>query len=61
MQKYTYKSEFFRTIATYKDGNTSTDTFTSLEMAMLYRDEVLMKQDNIKEVEISELISTAIK
>jgi hypothetical protein len=56
-----YKSEFFRTVATYKDGNTMKDSFINLEMAKMYRDEVLMKQDNIKEVEIMELLSTAIK
>jgi hypothetical protein len=56
-----YKSEFFKTVATYRDGNTMTDSFINLEMAKLYRDEVLMKQDNIKEVEIMELLSTATK
>ncbi len=49
------------TIATYKDGNTMRDGFINPEMARMYRDEVLMKQDNIKEVEILELLSTAIK
>ncbi len=61
MQIHNYKSEFFVTIGTYRDGRTIRDSFINREMAKLYRDEVLMKQDNIKEVEILELLSTAIK
>lgn len=56
-----YKLDIFVTVGYYKDGKTIRDGFINLEMAKLYRDEVLMKQDNIKEVEIMELLSTAIK
>ena len=61
MQIHNYKSEFFVTIGTYRDGRTIRDSFASRENAMEYRDEVLMKQDNIKYVEIMELLSTVIK
>lgn len=48
------KTVFFTTIATYKDGRAVEDSFTTLHNAKLYRDEVLMKEDGIKEVEVVE-------
>ena len=48
------KTVFFATIATYEDGRTVEDSFTTLHNAKLYRDEVLMKEDGIKEVEVVE-------
>lgn len=61
METNNYKSEVFVTLGTYSDGRTIRDSFINREMAKLYRDEVLMKQDNIKEVEILELLSTTTK
>lgn len=58
MNHYTFKNEFFRVLYTNKDGETTQETFGSLESAKLFRDEVILKNPDNKEVEILELIST---
>ena len=54
---YPFKSEFFVVLSTEKDGSITRDTFSNLELAELFRDEVLMKNEDIKHIEILELLA----
>jgi len=54
---YTFKSEFFVVLSTEKDGSITRDTFSNRELAELFRDEVLMKNDDIQQIEILELLA----
>jgi hypothetical protein len=56
-QSYTFKSDYFIVLSTEKDGTITRDSFYNRTGAELFRDEVLMKRDDIKRIEILELLS----
>ena len=57
MNSYTFKSEFFVVLSTDNNGTVNRDTFNTRTEAELFRDEVVMKRNNIKQIEILELLS----
>ena len=56
-QTYTLKSEYFVVLSTEKDNTITRDSFCTRTAAELFRNEVLMKREDIKEIEILELLS----
>ena len=57
MYSYIFKSEFFVVLTTSKDNQITRDTFNTRTAAELFRNEVVMKRDDVKEIEILELLS----
>ncbi len=57
MNSYTFKSEFFVVLSTDNNGTVTRDTFNTRTAAELFRNEVVMKRDDIKQIEVLELLS----
>lgn len=59
-QSYKFKSEFFLVFITDNNGDVTRDTFSARESAELFSNEVLCKRDDIKQIDILELLSSII-